>query len=498
MNIKKSILVSVAALGMFAAAASVNANQASAKTYAKVTSNQKLGGDANSRNVTFTGKNALYTKAGTLKGARRVASTSTLRSFANSNSSKQNFRAYRVATTNRGSVYYKVVAFDQTVRGWIYGGKSTASFNGGVDQFDTFKTGQVNDTMKGLYKIANVGTANDDKTVTYKAPSWTQYKIGRQITDSTPYKDTTFRIDQIGTRTREGDQWVHITNTDATNTNANGWILYSGLTQAQEPIADNVVKINFVNSAGNLIKSANYTVAGAAKGTTLGQLIGNAGGNVWNLPPQRITDIQNIASINLAGTGYTLANGVLTNDQKTTLAQTKTGSEVNITVQKISTNQAFPDMTFNTKADQGLDYTGVTSPGDDLSAAHAVVSSSKYSGLTFNDLKGRTLSLITGDYGTTVSPSTIINALTQTGLNDFYVVYKPSLGGSSALVNTSANINLDSQDQIWHYTSPQLSGNPTAGQSNMNVNYNIQKKQVKGTHTNVTPSQWASIFNSIN
>ncbi|AQW20731.1 hypothetical protein PL11_001765 [Lentilactobacillus curieae] len=61
-----------------------------------------------------------------------------------------------------------------------------------------------------------MGTANDGKTVTYKQPAWTQYKIGRQIMDSTPYKDTTFKIDQVGTRTRENDQRVHITATDTT------------------------------------------------------------------------------------------------------------------------------------------------------------------------------------------------------------------------------------------------------------------------------------------
>ncbi|PAK68726.1 GW dipeptide domain-containing protein, partial [Staphylococcus haemolyticus] len=80
------------------------------------------------------------------------------------------------------------------------------------------------------YKIANPGTSNDGTEVTYTYPAWTQYKKGRVITDSTPYKDATFKITDETTRTREGDLWVKIEATDSSNSKANGWIKYSGLT----------------------------------------------------------------------------------------------------------------------------------------------------------------------------------------------------------------------------------------------------------------------------
>lgn len=93
-DLKRSLFLSLAALGFIAAAGTVNAQNASAKTYAHVVSSEKMAMAPQNRNVNFTGTNALYTKAGTLKGARVVASKATLSSIANSNVSTNNVRAY--------------------------------------------------------------------------------------------------------------------------------------------------------------------------------------------------------------------------------------------------------------------------------------------------------------------------------------------------------------------------------------------------------------------
>ncbi|MCV3739718.1 hypothetical protein OF387_00610 [Lentilactobacillus hilgardii] len=342
-NLKRSLFISAAALGFFAVAGVSNGQTASAKTYAKVKSNQTLSMNPSDRNVNFTGSSALYTKAGTLKGAKLVASASELSGLSSSTVSNNNVRAYRIARTNRGSIYYKVVTFNGQYRGWIYGGRSDSDFNGGLSQYATTKyAAMTTDQQNGTFRITNPGTANDGKTVTYKQPAWTQYKVGRQITDSGSYANKTFKIDQAATRTREGDLWVHISATDSANSAANGWILYSGLTQvtgssssttnpgssSTTPTTNNAVRVVLADPNGNTIKSINY-----GNGTA-GNTLGTVNGSTWSLSANDTSQLTSQINAALSGTGYSLSgtstNGTLTQDQINALAQAKYGSSVTI------------------------------------------------------------------------------------------------------------------------------------------------------------------------
>ncbi|WP_461244286.1 S-layer protein [Secundilactobacillus muriivasis] len=263
-GLKKSLYLGLAAVS-FVAAAGAASTTASAKTYAKVTSNATLTTDATTRNVTLTGTNALYTKAGTLKGAKVVATTTTAKKLNTSTSGKANFRAYRVATTNRGSVYYKVVSFDGTYRGWIYGGKTTDAFGGGIASYATTKTATA-PASDATYKLS-AATSDTANTLFFKEPSYTQYKVGRAkvngtvLASTSAYKDSTFTFGAAKTTSREGDTYYQVASVDGSTTNGlvGAWVKASNVSQTNaepEATSANSVTVVYRDSNRNVIATA--------------------------------------------------------------------------------------------------------------------------------------------------------------------------------------------------------------------------------------------------
>ncbi|MFD1124639.1 S-layer protein [Lentilactobacillus raoultii] len=235
-NIKRSLFVGLAALS-FVAVAGASSNASAAKKSYKIDFNQAASSStATSRNYVPTGTNALYTKAGVLKSARQVASTATLQSLANSKKGNDYLRGYRVAKLSNGSYYMKVVTFDKAYRGWIYVGKTDPRSNyqsvaGGLKYTDTTTdvTSQLTDAQKkATYQLSNPGTAFESQT--FKEPAYTQYKIGRNTTDTTNYKNDTFTVTKAVKRNREGDVWYYVN--DAKNPSINGYVLSTSLKQA--------------------------------------------------------------------------------------------------------------------------------------------------------------------------------------------------------------------------------------------------------------------------
>lgn len=252
----KSIYVGAAVLGL-AGLSAVTTTTASAKSSAvKVTSSKALTTDATTRNVTFTGTNALYSKPGTVKGAKVVATTTTAKRLAASKNGQDNVRAYRVATTNRGSVYYKVVTFDGAYRGWIYGGKATDKFAGGINSFATTTEAKVPSTLNttSYYTLAKTdASVNDGTTTTYKAPAWSQYKVGRTMKDASAYKTNLLQVSKAAT-TRDGATWVYVT--DVTSNKLTGWVKASALKASADVPASEGVTINYTDKATGKVVSS--------------------------------------------------------------------------------------------------------------------------------------------------------------------------------------------------------------------------------------------------
>lgn len=211
----KSIYVGAAVLGL-AGLSAVTTTTASAKSYATAGAYTALADK--SQNVTVTGTNAIYSKPGTVKGAKVVASKKTVAKLAASKKSSDTFYAYGTKTTNRGSVYYKIVTMDKKYRGYIYGGKTAGTFAGGIKTTDTLTTAAM-PARTTAYFLKDVS-----KNTLWTAPKNTDINA-KKVSLYGVAKDESFTVDKAATKTKEGSLYYHVT--DSKNSAISGWI-YAG------------------------------------------------------------------------------------------------------------------------------------------------------------------------------------------------------------------------------------------------------------------------------
>lgn len=210
----KSIYVGAAVLGL-AGLSAVTTTTASAKSYATAGSYTAL---TKGQNVLVNGTHAIYSKPGTVKGAKIVASKKTVAKLAASKKSNDTFYAYGTKTTNRGSVYYKIVTMDKKYRGYIYGGKTAGTFAGGIKTTDTLTT-VANPVRTTGYYLKDIS-----KHTLWTAPKNTDIHA-KKVSLYGVAKTDPFTVDKAATKTKEGSLYYHVT--DSKNSSISGWI-YAG------------------------------------------------------------------------------------------------------------------------------------------------------------------------------------------------------------------------------------------------------------------------------
>lgn len=365
-SLKNSLYLGLAVLSLGAVATvSTTANAASK---AKVTSDVTLKTAAESRNVEATGTNALYSKPGTVKGAKRVASKTTMKKMANSKKSADYFRAYRVAKTNRGTVYYKVVSMDGKYRGYIYGGKDIKAFAGGIKSADTTTTASMPAKTTGYH------LANANKNGLWTAPKNTQYKA-KSISLYSANKTDTFTVSKAETKTREGSLYYYVT--DDNDNSIAGWI-YAGkgydasaTTQslgglsltAEDAVAteNNSVTVNYLGANGNSVGTKTFVTA--VKNTKKDAKV-NSDKNINN---QTLADFIKDATNTPAG--YKLSNS---DTDVTSIANAAVyGGTVRVNVYKAATSSI--DFYYGVSETQKLDVTTLSKGKPAISKANAAL-----------------------------------------------------------------------------------------------------------------------------
>lgn len=276
----KSLYLGLATLSLSAVAMTTVSVDASSK--ATIVSKSALG--KGSKNVEVTGRNAIYTKPGTVKGAKQVASRSQVQKMAKSDHSSDYFRAYHMAVTSRGSVYYKVVSMNGKYRGYIYGGSEKGIMSGGVQEATTVKAATLPTRVKGFH-LKNV-----KKNTLWTAPKNTTYKAHKVSLYGLTKKDT-FTVSKAETKTREGSLYYYVTADK--NADISGWIYagkgykdattkdFGGLVVNEveaDATNDNSVKIVYRDANKSQVGSVTWITAGT--NTHAGDRVNSVSSNV--------------------------------------------------------------------------------------------------------------------------------------------------------------------------------------------------------------------------
>lgn len=358
MGLAALTFASVAGASVSATSTNANAAKHAAKKVAKKvtykTTDSKL-----DQSVVYvsTGKNAVYSKPGTVKGAKVVASKSTMASLANTKSVSAQFMAYQEATTSKGAKYLKVVSFDKKIRGYVY--------VGGVQ-----KANGVTDTS-ATYNFNNPSA----KTLYLKQPRLFDNPYGSQF-GAKLVKLSSDAINSTYTASKavvnaNGDTYFYVTANDSKigagltgNENA-GWVNAKNLsTLSKDQFTDNKFTINFVDQDTKAVVDTQVaTVAGGYDVYTNGSTVKNAfaGSDVSTQASNFVgnTTYSKLASYTVSGSDQTAANNF--NYAAFNTPVTK-GSVVTVYVKKDKTTAGPVQVQFKTADADGSNQKDLSNP----------------------------------------------------------------------------------------------------------------------------------------
>nr|WP_225367481.1 surface layer protein SlpC [Lentilactobacillus parakefiri] len=236
MNLKKITNKLILGIGLLLAigALTPTLTHAAAKSMTTVTSNQVLTTDGNSRNYLTTGTAPLYSKVPVYKSSKVVTKATVLKTLSTTADAGQTyFRSYRAAETSNGDWYVKVVSFDKTYRGWIFAGTSDPTANpsevsGGLKPTATFEESTVPSYFSNTTMYFTTPKAS---TLTYVAPDYTQYKVGRNLSATADFYKDPLTVTKVGTKqnNRDGNATYYYV-IDAAHPQVNGWVKQSDVT----------------------------------------------------------------------------------------------------------------------------------------------------------------------------------------------------------------------------------------------------------------------------
>lgn len=135
------------------------------------------------------------------------------------------------------------MSFDGKYRGWIYGGKTTTAFGGGIASTDTMTAAAKPTTTTG-YTLVDA-----TKNTLWVNPSYSQYKAKKADMSGYTAGDT-FTVTDAATKTREG--WLYYKVVDDKNANVTGWVYADGLKSTANSVTVNYVDLATTKSVGTL------------------------------------------------------------------------------------------------------------------------------------------------------------------------------------------------------------------------------------------------------